>query len=108
MNVIAADSDTEAEHLLTSLQQVFVQLRRGRPGPMPPPRADFQEQLTGEERATLAHVLACTFAGAPATIAETLRAFVDRTAADELIVSAHIHDHQARLKSLSLTAQLRD
>lgn len=108
VNIIAADSDRKARLLLTSLQQVFLQLRRGRPGPLPPPREDFDSQLSEEERAVLQHTLACTFAGAPGTVEAGLREFITRTGADELMVSSHIYDHQARLRSFTLAAQLRE
>src|SRR5471030_2945021 len=40
LNVFAADSDEEARLLFTSLQQAFVNLRTGRPAPLPPPRSE--------------------------------------------------------------------
>jgi luciferase family oxidoreductase group 1 len=104
VNVIAADTDQEAELLLTSLQQVFLQLRRGRPGQLPPPIAGFGDRLGDADRAILDEALACTFVGAPATVRQGLLGFLARTGADELIVSAHVFDHAARLRSLELTA----
>ena len=107
VNVIAADTDAEAQLLLTSLQQVFVQLRRGRPGPLPPPLAGFEAQLSPLERATLEQTLSCSFVGSPGTVRAGLEAFVARTGADELIVASHIHDHGARLRSYELVSALR-
>jgi luciferase family oxidoreductase group 1 len=106
VNVIAADTDAQARLLLTSLQQVFVQLRRGRPGPLPPPLAGFEAQLTPHEAAALDHTLTCSFVGAIDTVRAGLEAFIARTGADELIVAAHIHDHTARLRSYELLAQV--
>ena len=37
VNVVAADTDQEARRLFTSHQQVFLALRRGQLGPVPPP-----------------------------------------------------------------------
>ena len=37
VNVFAAETDDEGRRLFTSLQQAFVNLRRGHPGPLPPP-----------------------------------------------------------------------
>jgi luciferase family oxidoreductase group 1 len=107
VNVIAADSDQEARRLATSLQQTFLLLRSGRPGPLPPPRDGFEETLGPEERAMLREVLACAFFGAPATVRGGLEKFVAQTGADELIVACHVHDHAARLRSYQLTSQLR-
>ncbi len=105
VNVVAADTDAEAARLLTSLQQTFLSLRRGRPGPLPPPVEGFAERLTLEERAALAEVLSCTFAGSPDTVRRGLEGLVARTGADELIVSTHVYDHAARLRSFTLTAE---
>ncbi|MFO0610298.1 MAG: LLM class flavin-dependent oxidoreductase [Polyangiales bacterium] len=105
VNVVAADTDAEATYLLTSLQQTFLSLRRGRPGPLPPPVEGFAERLSLEERATLAEVLSCTFAGSPDTVRRGLEGLVTRTGADELIVSTHVYDHAARLRSFALTAE---
>ena len=41
VNVFAAETDEEGRRLFTSLQQAFVNLRRGRPGQLPPPDERF-------------------------------------------------------------------
>jgi alkanesulfonate monooxygenase SsuD/methylene tetrahydromethanopterin reductase-like flavin-dependent oxidoreductase (luciferase family) len=67
------------------------------------------ETVTSEaERAGLSQALECSFVGSIATVARGLRGFLERTGADELIISGHIHDHQARLRSFELAAQVRD
>jgi len=107
VNIICAETDEEARLLATSLQQVFVQLRRGRPGPLPPPVDDFERQLSPQERAGLQETFACAFIGSPTTVRHGLKEFLARTHADELMVTSHIHDHQARLKSFALAAAVR-
>jgi luciferase family oxidoreductase group 1 len=44
VNIFAADTDAEAHRLYSSLQQAFVNLRRGRPGKLPPPVDDFERR----------------------------------------------------------------
>ena len=105
-NVITAGTDAEAQRLLTSLQQAFVQLRHGLPGPLPPPVEGYERQLQPHERATLDEALVCTYVGSPQTVQRGLQGLIDQTGADELILSAHIFDHAARLRSLELTAQI--
>lgn len=39
---------------------------------------------------------------------EQLRERIARTGADELIITAQIHDHAARLRSFEIAAQIRD
>jgi luciferase family oxidoreductase group 1 len=107
-NVIVADSDLEAGRLFTSLQKAFVKLRRGQPGPLPPPGDDIAAWTTETERAGLNHSLMYSFVGAPTTVAGRVRKFLELTRADELIVSGHIFDHAARLRSYELAAQVRD
>lgn len=104
-NVIAADSDEEAALLATSLQQAFVNLRSGRPGKLPPPRPGYVESLGPQEHALLAGVLSATAIGAPETVKRELQAFVARTEADELMVTAQVFDHAARLRSFEIAAQ---
>jgi luciferase family oxidoreductase group 1 len=106
VNVIAADTDQQARLLMSSLQQAFVQLRRGLPGPLPPPVEDFAAQLLPHENAMLDEALSCSFVGAPKTVRQGLEAFVARTGADELMIAAHIFDHAARLRSYEIAAGL--
>jgi luciferase family oxidoreductase group 1 len=107
-NIIAAETDAQARHLFSSLQQAFLKLRRGNPGPLPPPIADFESSLSAEERAGLHHSLTYSFVGSPETVARGVQSFLEMTRADELIVSGHIFDHAARLRSFELAARIRD
>jgi len=101
-NVICADDDAEARRLFTSAQQSFTNILRGRRGQLPRPIDDIEEFWTIEERARASQMLARSFVGSPATVREGLDAFVAETAADELIVAAAIHEHEARLRSYEL------
>ncbi|UQA59789.1 LLM class flavin-dependent oxidoreductase [Polyangium aurulentum] len=108
VNVFAADTDEEARLSFTSLQQAFVNLIRGRPGPLPPPVEGFERQLTPMERAGMEQMLVCTVVGSPETVRRGLAAFVARTGADELMVTSQMFDHTARLRSFEITAEARD
>jgi luciferase family oxidoreductase group 1 len=107
-NLILADADDEAARLFTSLQQAFIKLRRGQPGQLPPPVDDIRALAGEPELAMLAHTFTCSFVGTPASVAPRLRAFLDETRADEIIVSGHIYEHAARLRSFELGAKLRN
>lgn len=108
VNVVAADTVEEARYLFTSLQQMFINIRRGTPGPMPPPVADFESHIAPWERAQIEENLAASIVGGPEEVREVLAQFVERTGADELIVSSPIYDHEARLRSLTLLMQAHD
>lgn len=104
-NVIAADSDEEAQLLATSIQQAFVALRSGTPGKLPPPKAGFADTLPLQARAMLDQLLSASAIGNPDTVRRQTLDFLDRTGADELIVTAQIHDHAARRRSYRLLAE---
>jgi luciferase family oxidoreductase group 1 len=106
-NVFAADTDEEARLLFTSLQQAFVNLRRGQPGRLPRPVAGFEDRLTPVERAMIAQALSCAAVGSRETVRREIEAFVARTGADELIVTSQIFDHAARLRSFEITAEVQ-
>jgi luciferase family oxidoreductase group 1 len=104
VNVFAADTGESAARLFTSLQQAFVNLRRGHPAPLPPPDDTLEERLTPTDRAGIAEMLACSVVGAPDTVRRGLEAFVARTGADELMLTSQIYDPAARVRSYELTA----
>jgi luciferase family oxidoreductase group 1 len=105
VNIFAADTDAEARRLYSSLQQAFVNLRRGRPGKLPPPVDNFEANLDRYARAMLADSLSCSIVGGPQTIRSGLDAFIAATGADELMVTAQIFDHTARKRSFEILAQ---
>jgi luciferase family oxidoreductase group 1 len=107
-NVFAADTDEEAQVRATSSQQAFVNLRSGRPARLPPPRPGYREQVGAAERALLDSVLSCSTIGAPDTVRAGLKAFIQRTGADELMIACQMFDHAARLRSYEIAAQARD
>jgi luciferase family oxidoreductase group 1 len=108
VNVFAADTDAEARHHFTSLQQAFINLRRGTPGKVPPPIDDIESFWRPEEKAGIAQALSCSFVGAPATVEQGLRDFIARNRPDELMIAGHFYHHAARLRSLEITADIRD
>jgi luciferase family oxidoreductase group 1 len=108
VNICAAETDEEAQLLSTSMKQAFLALRRGTPGQLPPPKADFDREITAPERAMLDQILSCSIVGGPETVERGLAAFVERTKADELIVAAGIFDHDKRMRSFEIAAAARD
>lgn len=101
----AADTDAEANHLFTSMQQSFVRLRRGTPDAFPPPVDDMSAFWNEQERIMVEHTLQYAVVGGPQTIKARIADFLDLTKADELIVSMPIYDMEARLKSVRLFAE---
>jgi luciferase family oxidoreductase group 1 len=106
-NVFAADTDEEARLLATSMKQAFVNLRTGRPAPLLPPLAGYEERLGPQEKALLDQVLSCSAIGSPATVREALQGFIERTRPDELMITSQVFAHTARLRSYEITADVR-
>ena len=101
VNIIAADTDDEARRLFTSLQQAFVNIRRGHPAPLPPP-VDVGLTLTPMDELGLAQMLSYSIVGSPSVVRQGLEKVAAQTAADEIIVASQIFDHAARLRSYEI------
>ena len=99
VNVVAAASDDEARFLASSGRQSFASLRAGRPIPLPPPSKEWERDPVDSAGGQPTRV---SFVGSPETIRRQMSTFVERTAADELIVVSHIYDHLARLRSYEI------
>jgi luciferase family oxidoreductase group 1 len=105
VSAVAADTDAEAHFLQSSMKQVFVSLRHGRPIQLPPPIDDYEAMLSIEERAMLEHTLKYSAVGSPTTVVRRLQEFAARTGADELILVSQIYEHAKRLRSYQLIAE---
>lgn len=104
-HIIAADSDAEAARLFTSTQQRFLGMVRNQRGPLPPPVDDLDALCSPAERRQVDRMLAEAIVGAPARVAAGLRALVERTQADEVIVAGAVFDPAARHHSYTLAAR---
>jgi luciferase family oxidoreductase group 1 len=102
---VVADTDEEAKYLFTSVQQQFMNMRRGVNRPFARPVDDLSQICTDADQAMLSHILRYALVGSPQTVADKLNQFIEATEVDELIVSMPIHDINARLKSVRMLAQ---
>jgi luciferase family oxidoreductase group 1 len=107
-NVLAADTDAEARRQFTSQQQSFINLRRGSPGQVPPPIDNIDTYWTPAEKAMVERALAVSFVGSRETVQRGLAIFIESMQPDELMITAHIHDQPARLRSIDLVSQVRE
>ncbi|MEC8059307.1 MAG: LLM class flavin-dependent oxidoreductase [Pseudomonadota bacterium] len=101
-NICAADTEAEAWHLRTSGLRALLNLRMGKPGPLPAPIDNFEATLSAEEQTILNQSDAAAAVGDAAQIRQQVSAFVAKTQADELIITAQIFDHEARCRSYSI------
>ena len=106
VNIIAAETDAKAQYLFTSLQQRFADMARGARGLLKKPIDDIEDYWSGSEKIQAQRMLACSFVGSPMTLRQQLQAFIAKTGVDELMVATAIYDHQARMRSYALLADL--
>ena len=104
--MVAAESDAEARRLFTTQQQSFVNLRRGRPGLVPPPIDDIESWWTPIEKHGVERALACSVIGDADTVKQGIAAFVERHRPDELLLTANVFDHAARVRSFEIAADV--
>ncbi len=104
-NAFAADSEDEARLLASSLEQALVNLRTGRAGKLPPPVEDYAASLPLQAQTMLGEVLSCSAIGDRARVKAGIEQFVERTGADELMITSQIFDSVARLRSYELVME---
>jgi luciferase family oxidoreductase group 1 len=105
IGIFAAESDAEAARLFTSSQLQFLKMVRGRPGKLPPPVESMEGRWSVPERAAVLQRTRCSAVGSLETVRRRLEIILDETDADEIIATAQIYDHAARLRSFELAAQ---
>jgi luciferase family oxidoreductase group 1 len=105
MNVVAAGTDEEAQHLFTSLQQHFIRMRRNTRGQLPPPIDNLDTFCEPHEKAAVTQMLQCSVVGSLETVKKELRHWLDATGANEILFTGQIFDHQARLRSFEIAAE---
>ena len=106
INVFAAQTDGQAQYLMTSLEQQFIALRRGTPGPLKPPVENMDTLAPRSERQQVWQALAETAVGSRASVAEWIDGFLQRTRVDELIITGSMYDHAARLESFQIAGEI--
>ncbi|WP_165461945.1 luciferase-like monooxygenase [Atlantibacter sp.] len=108
INIVAADSNRDAEFLFTSMQQAFVKLRRGEAGQLPPPVESMENIWSPAEQYGVQQALGMSLVGDKAKVRHGLLSILRETEADEIMVNGQIFDHQARLHSFDLAMQVRE
>jgi hypothetical protein len=88
LNVIAAETDKEAQLLATTLQQQFLNLMRGKDVPLQPPVDNIHEMASNYEIEGLQNSLGLSIVGSPKTVKEKLQNFIEESGADEIMAIA--------------------
>ena len=89
-----------------SINHIDIFLRRGMPGPLQPPVDNMEGRCTAMELAGAQHAMRRAQVGSPETVRRGIEAFIAETGIDELMVAGQIFDHQARLRSFEIVADI--
>lgn len=102
VNVIAAETNDEANYNATSLIRMFTGIITNSRVPLQPPGSLPDIYNIPDVRATVENMLACTFIGDKETLGKNLSGFIDDTKIDELMVTSYFYDEEAKHKSLAI------
>jgi luciferase family oxidoreductase group 1 len=105
LSVICAPTEDEADYLSRSMDLAWVQLRRGRFGPLPTPEEAMAHDYSPQEEAIVSQYRKLQVQGTPKDVAERLRERAQSAGAQEIMVSTMVHDPEARLRSHALLAE---
>ena len=106
VNVVAAETDDEARLLATSGREAFANLRRGMPTKLPPPNRLFEKHVEPFGTLPLEEVTSIAMVGSPSTVLDGFRRFVALTEPDELMVVSQIYNHNSRVRSFEIVAEV--
>ena len=106
INVVAADTDAEAEKLSTSVKQMFMGIVTGKRKRLQPPVDNMDTVWNALEKEAVMGMMTYAFIGGPEKLRKELQDFADKTQVNELMATSHIFDHQARLHSYELFAEV--
>ena len=102
INVIAADTDEEADYLASSFYQLASGIITNKRRPLQPPVKNFLNERDEYEKAAVLQMMKYTFIGSPATVKQGLQSFLDETQVDEIMVASYIYDNNAKVHSYEL------
>lgn len=106
VNVIAADTDAQAQRLRSSQMISFARLRLGTPGLLPPPVDDVLEAIPVRILPTVESALSISAVGSAQTVSDQLEGLIARYRPDELILVGNIFDQTARHRSFAIAAEI--
>ncbi|MDN3607626.1 LLM class flavin-dependent oxidoreductase [Kaistella yonginensis] len=108
VNGIAANTDDEAKKRATTLYQAFVNLIRNDRKPYAPPLNNMDEIWNQMEKTHVTQMLKYSFIGGKETVKNQISEFQKRFQVDELMITSHIYEHQARLQSYEIIREAAD
>ncbi len=105
VSTICADTDERAEWLSGPAALSFLRLRQGMPQPLASPAEAAAYPYSDRERGFAAERFAGQAIGSPETVRQRLAALIERTGADELMLTTMVYDIGDRIRSFELVAE---
>ncbi len=106
INVVAADTDDQAEYLSSSMKQMFMGVVTGDRKPMQPPVDDMSRVWDIHQKMAVEQLLTCSLIGNKEKIKREITVFLEETEADEVMMASYVYDHDERLKSHQLFSEV--
>ncbi len=105
VSAICADTDERAEWLSGPAALSFLRLRSGQPEPLASPEEAAAYPYSARERQFAHERFADQAVGSPETVRRQLAGLLDRTGADELMLTTMVYDITDRIRSFELIAE---
>lgn len=106
VNVVAADTDDEAERNFTSLIRMFLGILTGKREALQPPMEMTDELMMIQHNPAVREMLKYSFVGRKEAVSKQLDKFLAETGVDELMVVSNLHGHNERVKSYSILSEI--
>jgi luciferase family oxidoreductase group 1 len=108
LNVVAAETNEEAEFLSTTMQQFFLNVVRGTQNPLQPPVENLDELWTPMEKQMAESKQSVTLLGSKETVRKQLTAFQDYYNVDEIMAVSYIYDTEKQTRSYEILKEIVD
>lgn len=106
INVIAADTDEEAEDISTTLIRMMFGVMTGNIDYMQPPVKMTSELRELAANPAFQRMLKYAFTGSKETVKKKTEKFLKETGVNEVMVASHIYDHKDRVKSYRIFSEI--
>ncbi|WP_268121840.1 LLM class flavin-dependent oxidoreductase [Roseivirga pacifica] len=106
LNIIAADTDAEAERLSTTQIRMILGVLTNKLDYMQPPIDMTPELKEISQDPAFLRMQQYAFVGSKATVKEKTEEFLSKTGVSELMIASHLYRHEDRLKSIELFSEI--
>lgn len=106
INVIAADTDDEAERNFTSVIRMFLGILTGKREPLQPPMEMTDDLMMIQHNPSVREMLKYSFVGRKEAVAKELDRFIEKTGVDELMVVSNFHNHEDKVRSYQILSEI--